>query len=104
MEFFWKAISEIERILKPGGFCCVIAPSTGPVHRNPFDCFRFTSEGMKAIGKYAGLDVLEYYTQKAPVWNDSVLIAKKSDSKNDLEKRLDTLEGKIDILLKEIKG
>ena len=25
MEFFWKAIKEIERILKPGGLCCIIA-------------------------------------------------------------------------------
>ena len=78
MEFFWKAIVEIERILKSGGFCCIIAPSTGPVHRNPYDCYRFTAEGMQSIGKYAGLEVLESYTQASPVWNDSVLICKKS--------------------------
>ena len=83
MEFFWKAIVEIERILKPGGFCCIIAPSTGPVHRNPYDCYRFTAEGMKSIGKYAGLEVLDSYTQVSPVWNDSVLIGKKSYFKND---------------------
>jgi len=103
MEFFWKAIAEIERILKPGGFCCIIAPSTGPVHRNPFDCFRFTAEGMRAMGEYAGLDVLESYTQTAPVWNDSVLIAKKSDFTDDLESRLDTLEKKLNILLNELE-
>lgn len=102
MEFFWKAIVEIERILKPEGFCCIIAPSTGPVHRNPFDCFRFTAEGMRAMGEYAGLNVLESYTQTSPVWNDSVLISKKSDSTNDLENRLDNLEKKLDILLKEL--
>ena len=34
MEFFWKAIVEIERILRPGGFCCIIAPSTGPMYWN----------------------------------------------------------------------
>ena len=102
MEFFWKAIVEIKRILKPGGFCCIIAPSTGPVHRNPFDCYRFTADGMKAMGKYAGLEVLESYTQTSPVWNDSVLICKKSYS-NDLDNRLDNLDKKIDILLKEIR-
>lgn len=80
MEFFWKAIVEIERILKPEGFCCIIAPSAGPVHRHPYDCYRFTAEGMKAMGEYAGLDVLEYYTKDAPAWNDSVLIGKKSSS------------------------
>ena len=102
MEFFWKAIVEIERILKSEGFCCIIAPSTGPVHRNPFDCFRFTSEGMRAMGEYAGLNVLECYTQDSSVWNDSVLISKKSKSNNNLENKLDNLEKKIDILLKEV--
>lgn len=77
MEFFWKAILEIERILKPGGFCCIIAPSAGPVHRNPYDCYRYTAEGMAAIGKYAGLTVLENYTNDSPIWNDAILICKK---------------------------
>ncbi len=104
MEFFWKAILEIERILKPGGFCCIIAPSSGPVHRNPWDCYRFTAEGMRAIGKYADLDVLDAFTNDSSIWNDSVLICKKSDSKNNLENRLDNLEKKIDILLKEVNG
>ena len=103
MEFFWKTIVEIERILKANGFCCIIAPSTGPVHRNPYDCFRFTDDGMKAIGKYAGLEVLENYTQTSPVWNDSVLICRKSNSNNKLENRLNSLEEKMDILLKEVK-
>lgn len=103
MEYFWKSIVEIERILKPGGFCCIIAPSTGPVHRNPFDCYRFTAEGMNAIGKYAGMEVLECYTQVSHIWNDSVLICKKSESKNNLDLKLDYLEKKIDILLKEVK-
>lgn len=78
MEFFWKAILEIERILKPEGLCCIIAPSTGPIHRNPYDCFRFTSEGMSAMGNYAGLIVLDNYTINSPLWNDSVLICKKA--------------------------
>ena len=103
MEFFWKAIVEIERILKPGGFCCIIAPSTGPVHRNPFDCFRFTAEGMRAIGKYAGLEVLEFYTNDAPIWNDSVLICKKFNSKDFLESRLDNIEKKLNILSNTLK-
>jgi SAM-dependent methyltransferase len=80
MEFFWKAILEIERILKPGGYCCIIAPSKGPVHGNPVDCFRFTANGMKAIGEYANLDILDYYTnnnKESNPWYDSVLIAKK---------------------------
>ena len=80
MEFFWKAIVEITRVLKNGGYCCIIAPSSGPVHKNPVDCFRFTSDGMAAIGEYAGLKILETYTNtsdESSPWYDSVLIAKK---------------------------
>ena len=80
MEFFWLIIEEMYRILKPGGYCCIIAPSSGPVHRNPFDCFRFKDNGMKAIGDYVGLTILEYYTNtsgEAIPWHDSVLIARK---------------------------
>ena len=85
MEFFWKAIVEIERMLKPGGYCCIMAPSSGPVHRNPFDCYRFTSEGMRAIGEYVGFKVLEVYTSDSPIWNDSIWICKKFNSEDDLE-------------------
>ena len=80
MEFFWKSIEEITRILKKGGCCCIIAPSSGPVHKNPVDCFRFTADGMAEIGKYAGLKILETYTnttKESNPWFDSVLIAKK---------------------------
>lgn len=80
MEFFWRAIGEVSRILKYGGYCCIIAPSSGPVHKNPLDCFRFTSDGMKEIAKYVDLTILEAYTnshEESSPWFDSVLIAKK---------------------------
>lgn len=81
MEFFWKAIKEIERILKPGGLCCIIAPSAGPVHKNPYDCFRFTDNGMKQVANYVGLQTLECYVNDDEIaypWYDCVLIARKS--------------------------
>ena len=80
MEFFWKAMEEIARILKVGGYCCIIAPSSGPVHKNPFDCFRFTDDGLRMLGEYVGFNVLEAYTNMDEIsypWYDSVLIAKK---------------------------
>ncbi|WP_346674980.1 class I SAM-dependent methyltransferase [Methanobrevibacter woesei] len=107
MEFFWMTIKEVERILKPGGFCCIIAPSSGPVHKNPFDCFRFKDDGMRAIADYAGLEVIECYTNEDEIsnpWYDSVLIAKKpySIKDNSLDRRMDNLEKKLDLILKEI--
>ncbi|WP_283390293.1 class I SAM-dependent methyltransferase [Methanobrevibacter woesei] len=107
MEFFWKAIKEVERILKVGGFCCIIAPSAGPVHKNPFDCFRFKEDGIKSLADYAGLEVIECYTNDNEIskpWYDSVLIArKKYFNKNDnLNKRIDALEHKLDLILTKI--
>lgn len=108
MEFFWKAIKEIERILNPGGFLCLIVPSSGPVHKNPFDCFRFTDNGVRAIAEYAGLDVVEAYTNYNEIsnpWYDSVLIARKQYTikDNSLDKRMDSLENKLDLILKELR-
>ena len=58
---------------------------------------------MRAIGKYAGLEVLEFYTNDAPIWNDSVLICKKFNSKDFLESRLDNIEKKLNILSNTLK-
>ncbi|MEP7071652.1 MAG: methyltransferase domain-containing protein, partial [Verrucomicrobiota bacterium] len=62
-EFFWETAEEISRVLKPGGVCCLIAPWTGPVHRYPLDCWRINSDGMLAVARYAGLEVLECWSQ-----------------------------------------
>ena len=88
IEFFWLAIMEIQRILKPGGICCLIAPSSGPEHRYPVDCWRFYPDGFRALARYAKLQVLEVYVQwdselypdRDAVWNDCVLIARKPES------------------------
>jgi SAM-dependent methyltransferase len=85
-EYFWLTILEIRRVLKPNGLCCVIAPSGGAEHRFPTDCYRFYPDGMRAVARYAGLEVLEVYAQwnsalypeMDPEWRDCVLIAKKN--------------------------
>ena len=38
IEFFWITMLEIARVLKPGGLCCIIAPSGGAEHKYPVDC------------------------------------------------------------------
>jgi hypothetical protein len=85
-EFFWETAEEIQRVLKPNGLCCVIAPWTGPVHRNPLDCWRINCDGMLAIARYAGLEVLEAWTQtgdsprydaNSNQWHESIIVARK---------------------------
>lgn len=109
MEFFWMAIKEVERILKPAGFCCIIAPSSGPVHKNPFDCFRFREDGMRALAKYVDFEILHVSTNvDAKPWCDSCLVAKKAGvlttSTDDIEKRMNNLENKLDAILNSIKN
>lgn len=85
-EFFWETMLEIARILKPRGLCCIIAPSSGPEHRFPRDCWRIFADGFSAVARYAGLEVLQVQTQwedlpdydsESNKWHDSVLIARK---------------------------
>ncbi|MEA3334074.1 MAG: methyltransferase domain-containing protein [Pseudomonadota bacterium] len=87
IEFFWLTIGEFARVLKPGGLCCIIAPSGGREHRYPVDCWRFYPDGFKAMAKYGGLNVLEAWTQwetldytdDSDTWADTILIAAKPD-------------------------
>ena len=85
-EFFWETMKEIARILKPGGLCCILVPSSGPEHRFPVDCWRMFPDGLRALARYAELEVLEASTQwedlpeydnESNKWHDSVLIARK---------------------------
>ncbi len=85
-EFFWDTMSEVARVLKPGGLCCIIAPSCGPEHRYPRDCWRIFPDGFAAVARYAHLEVLDARTQwedlpgydnESNKWHDSVLIARK---------------------------
>lgn len=85
-EFFWLTFQQIVRTLKSDGLLCVIAPSSGPEHRFPVDCWRVYPDGLRAVARYVGLDVLECWTQwedlpqydnESNKWHDSVLVARK---------------------------
>ena len=84
IEYFWLTMQEIARVIKTGGLCCIIAPSSGFIHKYPLDCWRFYSDGLLALARYAGLEAIEAYTNNQPeaysepnIWKDSVLVAKK---------------------------
>jgi SAM-dependent methyltransferase len=85
-EFFWLTIQQIVRTMKPGGLLCIIAPSSGPEHRFPVDCWRVYPDGLRALARYAQLEVVETWTQwedlpqydnESNKWHDSVLVARK---------------------------
>ena len=58
------------RILKPGGYMCILAPSTGPTHDFPVDCWRFTNGSMVALAKWGNIKLLDTTIDIETKWND----------------------------------
>jgi SAM-dependent methyltransferase len=77
---FWRVFSEISRVLKPGGLAFVIAPSSGPVHRYPVDCYRFYPDSYQAIADWAGLRLVHSWTDQRGPWRDIVGVFQKGGS------------------------
>lgn len=101
IEFFWLTLEEIRRVLKPRGLFFLIVPSNGPVHKNPFDCYRFNEDAMIAMAKYINFSMIEYGTNFDEIsnpWFDSFLVAMKASMED--EAYLDALEKKLDSSLK----
>lgn len=87
IEYPWLTIQEIYKKLKPGGVICIIAPSSAPEHKYPYDCYRYYADGFSALAKWAGFTVLDVSVSGipsrdvSPDWdyrdNDVCLIAMK---------------------------
>jgi len=88
IEYFWITMLEIARVLKPGGLCCLIAPSGGYEHRYPVDCWRFYGDGFRALARFARLDVKDIwtdmdterdYSDESALWRDTVMVCAKPE-------------------------
>ena len=71
-EFFWLSFAEMMRVVKPGGFLFLIAPSAGPIHRHPVDCYRFYPDSFRALAKYANCKLVDVWMDERAPWNDLV--------------------------------
>jgi SAM-dependent methyltransferase len=85
--YFWITTAEMSRVLKPGGLLCLVFPSSGAVHRYPFDCWRFYPDSAQALTQYVCLELLEAYTEQkhfrkrvTTQWKDTLVIARKASS------------------------
>jgi SAM-dependent methyltransferase len=80
---FWMTFLEMCRIIKPGGLVYINAPSAGPYHGYPGDCFRFYKDSWAALAKWAckkdiPMVLEESYVDLHGMWKDSVGIFRKS--------------------------
>lgn len=89
IEYPWLTIREMKKKLKEDGLICIIAPNGLAEHRYPVDCWRFYSDGMKALANWCNLEVIEVSVGGVPdlyssmkfddMWNDVCVVACKSN-------------------------
>ena len=85
IEYPWMIMQEMERVLKPGGIICIIAPSRGPEHKFPVDCWRYYPDGFRDLANWTGLETIEArtfwgatgFTDGSDQWGDTVCILSK---------------------------
>jgi SAM-dependent methyltransferase len=84
VEYFWLTFLEMVRVLRPGGMIFLVAPSRGPEHRYPQDCWRFYPDGYRALAKFGNCDLVEVGTDWGPhadpdsaQWGDTVGVFRK---------------------------
>lgn len=78
-EFFWQTFAEMMRVLKDDGLLFLIAPSCGPIHQYPVDCYRFYPDAYRALAKYAGCHLIDVWHDNRGPWNDLVGVFSKTN-------------------------
>jgi 2-polyprenyl-3-methyl-5-hydroxy-6-metoxy-1,4-benzoquinol methylase len=54
-----RAVTELARVLRPGGHLVVSVPHLSAIHEAPTDFYRYTRYGLEALAVAAGLEVLQ---------------------------------------------
>ena len=90
IEYPWLIIEEINRVLKKNGLVCIVAPSRGPEHKYPVDCWRYYPDGFRALAKWVNLEVLEAkaswgksgFSDGSDQWGDACCILFKPENQH----------------------
>lgn len=77
VEYFWLLFEEMIRVLDNNGLLILIAPSSGPIHRYPVDCYRFYPDAYFALAKYTNCHPIYVYHDNRGPWNDLVGVFSK---------------------------
>jgi len=58
-----RALQEIARILRTGGYAIISVPHISPLHSEPYDLYRFTPDGLRWLAHDAGLQTQSVHIQ-----------------------------------------
>lgn len=86
-DFFWMTFLEYVRVVKPGGYIYINAPSNGYYHRHPNDNWRFYPDCGHVLVRWAKkngmqVELAESFVadRKKDVWNDFVAVFVKGQA------------------------
>jgi hypothetical protein len=74
----WKMVTEMARVLRPGGVMCLIAPWSWVIHRHPLDCFRILPDGMLSMLVDAQVSPLQCFSNET----DTYAVAVKPETRH----------------------
>lgn len=74
---FWDLFTEMVRVCAADGMLILVAPSTGPEHRFPVDCYRFFPDSYRALAAAHGLQIAEISTSPFGPFHDLIGVFRK---------------------------
>jgi SAM-dependent methyltransferase len=78
---FWELFAEMTRVCSSSGLIVLIAPSAGPEHKFPVDCYRFYPSAFEFLATENNLELLDLHWDDRGAWKDLVgVFAKEKKS------------------------
>lgn len=79
-EEFWRSFAEMMRVTKRGGFVFLIAPSGGPIHQYPVDCYRFYPDAYRNLARMTNSNLVDCWLDERGPWRDLVGVFSREHS------------------------
>ncbi len=78
---FWLTFKEMARVCRDDGFIYISAPTNGPVHRHPLDCWRFYPDAGLVLAKWGSVTLVDSFVHPpvGDVWVDFVAVFGKTN-------------------------